>query len=407
MKIGILTQYYPPEVGAPQGRLSDLARRLAGWGYDVHVLTAMPSYPQGKIYPGYGGVLRREQMEGVEVIRTAIYPSQKASLAPRLANYFSFVASSWLVGGWQLPRLDYLLTESPPLFLGMAGYLISRWKRAKWIFNVSDLWPESAVRLGYLKVGLSLKASTWLEAACYRNAWAVTGQSASIVEDIQKRFPSVKTYHLTNGVDTSQFSPDGKASELGRIVGQETGTLVLYAGLHGLAQGLGQVLQAAEALRDVKEVRFVFIGDGPEKASLVEQARTCGLNNVYFLDPVSKERMPSLLASADICLVPLKTYIPGAVPSKMYEAMACGRPVILVGEGEAAEIIRTRQVGIVCRPEDTEGLVEAIRCLAEDKALRERFGKAGRRTAEQTYNREEIARKFVEFLEDGNRITKM
>ena len=212
MKFGILTQYYPPELGAPQARLSDLAQRLARRGHEVSVLTAMPSYPQGKIYPGYGGWRRRETLNGVSVVRTAIYPTQKPNLLPRLTNYFSFVFSACMAGGWWLPRLDYLLTESPPLFLGISGYLLSRWKRARWIFNVSDLWPESAVRLGFLQEGLSLRLSQALEAFCYRKAWLVTGQSRSILADIQERFPGVRTVHFSNGVDTVLFHPDGRGN---------------------------------------------------------------------------------------------------------------------------------------------------------------------------------------------------
>jgi len=401
MRFGILTQYYPPELGAPQARLSDLAQRLAERGHEVIVLTAMPSYPQGKIYPGYGGVTRSETMQGVRVVRTAIYPTQKINLLPRLTNYFSFVLSSWLVGGWSLPRLDYLLTESPPLFLGMAGYVLSRWKRARWIFNVSDLWPESAVRLGLLKDGLSLRLSQALEAFCYRKAWLVTGQSRSILDDIQGRFPGVRTYHFSNGVDTTVFQQDGKGGERLAAVSGDGEIVALYAGLHGVAQGLDQVLLAAARLEDLPRFRISFVGDGPDKKRLQNMAEELGLTNVRFLDPVPKEAMPALVSQADICLAPLKIYIPGAVPSKLYEAMACGRPVVFVGEGEAAQIVIASQAGLVIRPGDVSGLAASLRELAVDGELRRHLGACGRRVAETQFDREIIFRKFeIQLLEE-------
>ena len=147
LKLLIHTQYYPPEIGAPQARLSELAKGLTRLGFLVSVLTAMPNYPQGKVFKGYKGLLIREEIDQIPVLRTSIYPTQKVNFIPRLINYFTFVFSSLFFGVWGLGKLDFVLTESPPLFLGISGYLLSRLTRAKWIFNVSDLWPESVVRL--------------------------------------------------------------------------------------------------------------------------------------------------------------------------------------------------------------------------------------------------------------------
>ena len=177
MNLTLLTQYYPPEIGAPQARLSELAAHFVRRGHCVTVLTAMPNYPTGKIYPGYGGVLRRQQQAGVNVIRTFIYPTQRATFVRRMTNYLSFTLSSVITGSILLRRADYLMVESPPIFLGLSGTWLSRLKHARLIFNVSDLWPESAVRLGVLQAqGLSFRVSAWLENFCYRHAWLITGQ---------------------------------------------------------------------------------------------------------------------------------------------------------------------------------------------------------------------------------------
>ncbi len=398
MNLTLLTQYYLPEIGAPQRRLSHLAEGLVKQGHRVTVLTAMPNYPTGKIYPGYGGLTRREDINGVRVIRTWIYPTQSAGFVRRLSNYFSFVISSLVLGGWHLEPCDYLLTESPPLFLGITGFWLSRWKRARWIFNVSDLWPESAVRLGMLHNKLALRLSEWLETFCYNHAWLITGQSQSIIANIQQRFPRARTYHFSNGVDTLTFRPENANPHARALLHQNAECVALYAGLHGLAQGLDQVIQAAQRLQADSSLGIVLLGDGPTKNDLMKQART--LTNVRFLDPVAPGEMPGWIAAADIALVTLKTYIPGAVPSKLYEAMAAGVPVILVAEGEPAEIVCTHNAGIVVKPGDIAGLAHALATLASKPALRRELGANGRRAAEQFYDRTVIVERFSEFLQN-------
>jgi glycosyltransferase involved in cell wall biosynthesis len=358
----------------------------------------MPNYPRGQLYPGYSGMLRREQMNGVDIIRTAIFPTQTARLLPRLANYFSFVLSSWLIGGWFLESVDYILTESPPLFLGIAGYLLSRWKRARWIFNISDLWPESAVRLGMISDGPALRLSKALEAFCYRKAWLITGQSLSILEDVKQRFPKTQTYHFSNGVDPHSFYPSARTQQTRRLLcEQQKQIVILYAGLHGHAQGLEQVLLAAQQVQDVP-LLFIFLGDGPEKKDLIEMAKSLKLSNVRFMEPMDRDLMPALVASADICMIPLKIYLPGAVPSKLYEAMASARPVVLVAQGEAADIVSSSQAGLVVEPGDVRGIVSALRYLQNHPEQWDQMGTAGRRAVEMHFDRVKIVRRLAEFL---------
>jgi glycosyltransferase involved in cell wall biosynthesis len=368
-------------------------------GHSVTVLTGMPNYPTGKIYPGYTGLWRREQIDGVRILRTFIYPTQKADMLRRLANYLSFVLSSGALGSFLLPKSDYLLVESPPLFLGIAGVWLSRITGARLIFNVSDLWPESAVQLGLLKTGsTAFKLSGWLESFCYRHAWLVTGQSKSILSHISARFPECHIFHLSNGVDTERFGP-AFATEGARAVLTQNGDCVaLYAGLHGLAQGLDQIVATAEMMQSEKGIRFVLVGDGPLKKTLMEQSRRVGLSNLAFLPPRPTVEIPSLVAAADMVLVPLKKYIPGAVPSKLYEAMASNRPVVLIASGEAADIVREHNAGIVVVPGDREGLIRAIRLLQSDPELRRRLGRQGRLAAEKLFDRRTIICGFLQYL---------
>lgn len=398
MHLAILTQYYPPEIGAPQRRLSELAQRIQARGHRVTVLTAMPNYPTGKIHRGYKGLLRWELLDKIEVVRTFIYPTQKASFLHRLTNYFSFVLSSLLLGTFALDKPDYLLVESPPLFLGISALWLSKIKGARLIFNVSDLWPESAARLGLLsKTSLAYRISQKLEALCYQRAWLITGQSHSILGDIQKRFPDRHTYHLSNGVDTAKFGKEQRTLEARSRLSDSEKLVVFYAGLHGLAQGLDQIIEAARALKTEPRIQFVLMGDGPEKNSLIEQANL--LPNISFLDPRPGNEIPAFLASADIVLVPLKMYIPGAVPSKLYEAMASGRPVITVATGEPADIVEQHNTGIAVAPGDITSLVEAVKRLAVDADLRAELGLRGRSAAERYFNRDTIAAEFIQYLE--------
>jgi colanic acid biosynthesis glycosyl transferase WcaI len=392
MHIIIYSQYYPPEVGAPQTRLHELAVGLVQRGIQVTVLTAMPNYPLGYIYSGYGGWSKVEEIDGIRVIRTAIFPTQSTAKLPRLLSYFSFIFSSLLFGGWRIEKADFVLTESPPLFLGVAGLLLNRWKGARWIFNISDLWPESVVELGVLsRTSFGYKISKVLERFLYTKSWLVTGQSRTILDYLHERFPDVRTCHLPNGVDTHFFRPEEAVSksEIFRFI---------YAGLHGLAQGLDQTLLALQKLPANVEISLTFVGDGPEKQHLIQMAGKLNLDSVLFLESVPKKRMPEILNSADVILVPLKVQLTGAVPSKLYEAMAMGKPIILIAASEAAGIVHDAGCGIVVQPGDIEGLRSVMMDLKSNPEKCRQMGLNGRRVAVQKYDRAEIVNQFAEFL---------
>ena len=208
MKLLILTQYFPPEVGAPQNRLFELALRLQKEGVDITVLTAMPNYPQMEIHEAYAGKKYvKEEMSGMTIHRTSIFVSKEKGIVKRLKNYFSFVKSSYKHGK-KLENFDFILCESPPLFLGYSAMKLSKKLNAKLIFNVSDLWPESAEKLEIVNNKFLLNRAYKLEAKCYRKSVLVTGQTQGIVKSIKTRFPEKDVYWLPNGVDLSYYNPD-------------------------------------------------------------------------------------------------------------------------------------------------------------------------------------------------------
>jgi glycosyltransferase involved in cell wall biosynthesis len=399
MHLAILTQYYPPEIGAPQKRLSEFVARFTRRGHTVTVLTAMPNYPTGKIHQGYGGLFRRDEVNGVPVLRTWVYPTQSVGLIKRMASYFSFVCSSMLVGTFALPKVDALLVESPPLFLGISGLWLSRVRGTRMIFNVSDLWPDIVVDLGMMtRESLAYRLSARLERFLYRSAWLVSGQARGILDHVRKVAPRARTFHLSNGVDTSVFHPEATSDALPAIPAQGVCSVV-YAGLHGIAQGLDQALDAAAALRAEGGMHFYFIGDGPEKEKLMRISEERGLDNVSFHDPVLARDIPGILARMDIALVPLCVHIPGSVPSKVYEAMAMAKPVLAVVAGEAAEIVTAHGTGIAIAPGDIEGLVTALRTLRDQPALRASYGAKGREAAETVFSRDRLVAAFIDELE--------
>lgn len=404
MKLLILTQYFPPEVGAPQNRLFELAVRLKKLGIDITVLTAMPNYPQMEIYEAYKGKnYVYEEMEGLKVHRTSIYVSKNKSIVHRLRNYFSFVISSARTGTKKLNNADFLLVESPPLFLGYSAMYLARKKKAKLIFNVSDLWPESAEKLGVVTNKQMLAMAYRLEERLYKKSALVTGQTQGICENIRTRFPGVKTYWLPNGVDLSYYDPEKtKAGDWRHSHGIAPDDFVfMYAGIIGIAQGLEIILEVARKFANVPKLKFVLMGSGPEKERLLNLKAEWKLQNVLFIDPISKKEMPSVLKSINAAIIPLRKLelFMGAIPSKIFENLAMEIPILLGVDGEARKLfIEQGNCGIYFEPENADSLSAGIQKLLDDPDLARKLGRNGRQYVNLNFNRENIANSFYKEL---------
>lgn len=400
MRVLFLTQYYPPEMGAAPARISEFARGLAALGWEVSVLTALPNYPAGRVYPEYRGRwFWKEQAHGVTIRRTWIRPDGSGRVAARLAAAVSFAVSATLSCLHAQRREDVVVAESPPLTLGPAGALIARRLRSAYVMNVSDLWPASLVEMGVLRRPWLIRAAERVEALSYRASSLITAQSPEIVRNIKERFPERAVRLLSNGVDTRFFHPGLRSQELRRSLGLENALLVTYAGLHGLAQGLDGVLEAADRLKGDTGICFLFVGDGPMKPGLMERAWELGLKNVRFLAPAPRDQIATLLASSDIALVTLSRPILGAIPSKVYEAMAVGVPVVAATGGGAAEIVQQAGSGLVAAPGDAEEIAAAVRTLASNAPLRARCGAAGRQLVCEQFDRRLWTCRLAEYLE--------
>jgi len=405
VKLLILTQYFPPEVGAPQNRLFELAVRLQQKGVDISVLTAMPNYPQMEIHSEYKGKRYIYQdMNGLSVFRSWIYVSKSKSIIKRLINYFSFVFTSLFIGLFKINKQDIIFVESPPLFIGITGYLLSRAKRAKLVFNVSDLWPESAEKLGLVKNKTFLKLSTYLEEFCYKKSALITGQTQGICNNISKRFPEKDVYWLKNGVDINFFNSNKPDSNNWR---QENGFnnndfLFLYAGIHGYAQGLEVIIEAAKILTNKANIKFIFVGNGPEKEKLKKISTDNNLKNVYFFDIVPKQKMQNILLSINASIIPLRKLdlFKGAIPSKIFENLALEIPILLGVEGEAKELfIDNGKCGLFFEPENANSLVDKILYLIDNKAFAKELGENGLSYVSKEFNRDIIAENLWQKLQ--------
>ncbi len=403
MKILFLTQYFPPETGAPQNRLFDLAIKLQEQGDQITVLTAFPNYPKYKIFPGYGGTFwSREHMDGLTIHRSWIYVSEKRSVFFRLMNYFSFTLSALITGLFKTGKTDLIFCESPPLFLGWTAVILKWWKGARLVFNVSDLWPESAVKLGLVTNKQVIGISYWLEHWIYRHADLISGQTQGIVEDIRKRFPAKPIFWLPNGVDASDLESRITDRDWRKEQGFSPNDLLVYfGGLFGYAQGLDCIIQVANRLKDDSKIKFVLVGDGPEKERLIRIKEELHLSNVYFVDGVPKTAILDVIKAMDIAIIPLKKLdlFLGAIPSKIFEILYLEKPILLGIEGEAKELfIDQAQAGLAFEPENAEQLAAGIRYFLQHPEKIKEYGTNGKQFVIEHFDRKRITKDFRVFI---------
>ena len=402
MRFLILTQYYPPETGAPQNRLSGLARELKAAGHEVCILTAMPNYPAMEIHEQYKGKKYVcEQFENIDVHRSWIYVSKNRSVISRLLNYFSFTFSSMFYAGRIKGDFDYLMVESPPLFLGISAWWISKRKKAKRVFNVSDLWPESAEKLGVITNRAFLKMATILEELLYKKAFMVTGQTQGIVADIKKRFPNKTVHWLPNGVDESIFSFQRTIDVRKQLQFSDSDFLIMYGGIIGLAQGLDVVLDAAKLLPAESKITYLLLGDGPEKKRLQQRVIEEQITRVKFLELVSREVVPSYVDAVDVAVIPLKKMdlFLGAIPSKIFENLALGKPLLLSVDGEARKLfVDEGKAALFIEPENSQMLAEKSLLLEANPALVREMGNNGKSYVQIYFMRKKITSDWVSLL---------
>jgi glycosyltransferase involved in cell wall biosynthesis len=378
LRILLLSQYFPPEVGATQARMQSFAEYLSERGHGVTVICEFPNHPHGVLPPEYRGrIFEDDSSHRYRVLRVWVKSNRVKTHRTRMAFYVSYMAlataAAPLAG-----RADVVLATTPPLFAGAAGLAIAQLTQARFVLDVRDLWPAAAVSLGEISDGWPLRLAERLERRLYRSADLVTTVTRPFcdhIDPIRGRQPGA--VHLPNGTD-ERFFVDGDGSARAVFGIPEERFLITFAGTHGIAQGLPSVLDAAEQTNG--DIHFAFVGDGPVKDAIVAEAARRRLSNVSFHAQVQPDAIPPILGASDALLVPLSAHPTFAsfVPSKLFDYMATGRPVVLSAAGEAARILTAAGAGIAVPPEDPEAIAAAATWLSKHPSEAVEMGIRGR-----------------------------
>jgi len=403
MNILYLTHYFPPEVNAPALRVSEMGDRWADKGADVTVLTAFPNHPDGIIPEEYRGMMRLvARFKKLKLIRTYIYAAANKGFIKRIMNYLSFMFSSVFMGTSKVGRPHVLIATSPQFFVAVAGYVISRIKRCKFVFEVRDVWPEEIVAVGAIKNRFVIGALEALEMFLYRKADLVVAVAQGTIDILTLRgVPRSKLALIPNGVDIEHFASAPDGAEVRKRLGLENKFVACYLGTHGMAHRLGDVLDAANELRGQKDIRFLFVGNGADKQNLINRAKELKLDNVVFHDQIGREQIPEYYQAADLFLVPLRKakLFTKNVPSKVYEIMASRRSILISTEGESRRLVESAGAGIGSTPEDAHEMAENILFLYKNKKLRRKMGEDGYTFALANASRKRLADDYLNILE--------
>jgi glycosyltransferase involved in cell wall biosynthesis len=402
MRILFLSHYFPPEVNAPASRTYEHCKQWVKDGHEVTVVTCAPNHPRGIVYEGYRNKLfQREEKDGIQVVRLWTYVTANEGFLKRTLNYLSYMVAAVLVAPF-LSKCDVVLSTSPQFFNGLAGYLVSRLKRAPWILEIRDLWPESIVVVGAITFRPVIRLLEGLELFAYRKAdHIVVVTDAFKAHMLARGISSKKVTVIKNGVDFSLYKkPPHGAFDLVRELGLEGKFVVSYFGTHGMAHCLQTVLEAAKELREWKDIVFLLVGDGAERSRLVAMRDAMALSNVMMLDQQPKEKMPKLWSLSSVSLVLLKKspLFKSVLPSKIFESMAMERPIILGVEGESAELVMSAGGGICIEPEDAKDLASQVLNLYRDPTRCQELGASGRRYVLEHFDRQVLARRFADVM---------
>lgn len=395
MKITVITQYYKPEMGAPQNRLYEMCRGLKDNGADVSIITGMPNYPTGKIFDAYKGKFSMtETLDDMEVKRYWLYASNARKVLPRIWNMISF-SLMVLCSLFYLRKRhnDYIIVESPPLTLGESALILAKLTGAKLVLNVSDLWPLSAKELGAMsETSISYRCLEKLEHHLYKKSLFCMGQSQEIVDYI-KSHGAKEVYLFRNGVDPTRFD------KLSDIKPEERKVKLVYAGLLGFAQGIADICKSINFSE--LGIEFHIYGAGGEQQIIEDYLSTHPNNGIYYHGVVSRQVLPIELKKANMTLIPLVKNIYGAVPSKIYESMAAGLPIMFVGEGEGARIINDNKIGLVTHAKDYEELKKNIKYAVSHPDEMKIMSLNCIYCANNKFNRPKQIKELNSFLEDN------
>jgi glycosyltransferase involved in cell wall biosynthesis len=399
VRIAYVCHYFVPEPAAPAARVHEFARAWVQAGHDVSVITTFPNHPLGRIPAAYRGRWwATERLDGIHVLRSWLYAVPNRGIGRRGLDHLSFMLTALLFGLPRLGQVDVVVASSPTLFSAVSAWLMARIRRVPFVLEVRDLWPEAIVGLGLMRPGPAVRVLEGLARFLYRQAALVVVVTSAFADRLAEQgVPRRKLAVIPNGADTRLFSPEADGAQARTALGLDEKFVVAYIGSHGLSHGLGAVLDAASLQPDVT---YLLVGDGADRERLLAERDRRGLRNVVMRPSVDKAQVPGLYAAADVCLVPLRDVpiFDAFVPSKLFEMLAAGRPIVGAVRGEAREILARSGGAVLVEPERGDQLAEAVNRLRADSALRAELASNGRAFAVAHYNRDTLAAKYLELL---------
>ena len=404
MRILFFADNFPPERNAQASRVYERACYWVSWGHEVTVLTCAPNFPEGRVFPGYQNRWRQIQtMAGIRVVRLKTYIAPNAGCCLRILDFLSYMVAASVAGMFE-PRPDLVVATSPQFFGAFGACVLAKLRRIPFVLELSDLWPESVVAVGAMKPNIGLELLVKAELWTYRRAARIVALTKAFKSNLVGRsVEASKIGVVINGVELGRYSPRPKDEHLAKTLGLAPEDFVVgYIGTLGMAHALGSVLHAAALERD-GQIRFFFVGPGAERERLVAKAGQMGIRNVIFVPAQPRESMPAYWSLCDVALVHLKDtpLFQTVIPSKIFEAMGMGRPILLAApKGEASEILVESGAGLWVLPERPQELMDAVRLLKDNQTLCRRLA-ANSLGAAPKYSRERQAREMLAILEEA------
>jgi colanic acid biosynthesis glycosyl transferase WcaI len=399
--IVLLTHYFPPEVNAPAQRAYDHAKAWTAAGCKVTVVTTAPSHPYGRLYDGYRNVTLEQEVDGFRVVRLRTLIAANAGTLKRSLSYLSYLISAvWERG--RVADADIVVSTSPQLFCGLAGYPVSRRARAPWVLEIRDIWPESIIAVGAARGGLLLNGLSQLAGWAYRTCDLLVSVSPGFAPHFAEHgVDASKILLAPNGVDVGMACETAAPDEFPQLRRLQGRFIAAYVGTFGLAHGLSTLLETANLLRDDPTIGFVLVGAGAEREKLAKAAAAMALSNLVLLDQQPRERIARLWGRVDASIVHLKDQpvFNTVIPTKLLEGMAMGKPVLLGVRGQARAIVEAADCGVSFTPEDPQACADAVRALASDRELAAQQGARGRRYVCEHFDRQAIALRYLKALQ--------
>jgi colanic acid biosynthesis glycosyl transferase WcaI len=403
MHIVYISQYFPPEMGAPAARVYELSREWVKLGHRVSVVTGFANHPTGIKAPAdRWKVARRESIDGIDVMRCYVWATANKGIGKRMISYAVFMMSATLIGALRQQAPDLVIATSPQLLCGLAGYFLAKRFGVPSVLEVRDLWPESILAVAAMKENAVIQGLKRLAMFLYSKASLIVTVGKGYANEIHERYqiPMERMEVIPNGIDLDLFIPGPRWNEIRQEFGWGDRFVVLYVGTHGMAHALHVVLDVAELLQSRREILFAFVGEGAEKKNLMETAKTKGLRNVQFIQLQPRHRVPLFYSACDVGLVPLRNtkLFQSVLPSKIFEYLGMAKPILLSVDGEARNLVERSGAGWYVPPEDRQalcgGVLEAFRSRDDLQPM----GIRGRDYVLKHYNRKVLAAEYLRIL---------